>query len=158
MSWLEPTIFEAQVKATYYIAEQNLTVEQLLKLSAKDLTWGDELGANVKEGQFAKILIRLQSEGDSATHAVFTIDRQAISGIQAYVVTKKSAGASIYYSYATDKNNNLIPINNAITDSYATLDWNNKLSGANIHAQYWNVPFISNTETPTKISGNNAKS
>ena len=50
---------------------------------------------------------------------------------QAYQFSRNS---TLYYYYL--KNGNYVPIQNYITDSYATVDWDNKESGAKITATY----------------------
>ena len=166
VTWEKPGVFDRSVKAYYYSAtNKNYTKEQLLETSKNVLTGVDnngyyqaELGTNVSNNTFVRYLIRLESEGESATHKIFTIDKQSISGIQAYLIQELYSGNSVYYSYATDKNGYSITIPNGVTDGYATLSWDDKESDANIYATYSYTPFAlsSDEEDASKtLNGNN---
>ena len=171
ISWKKPGIFDRNIVGYYYSsANQDLSKEQLLLTSKTRLSTTEQEIANqdyfvaklgsltqVPNESFVKYLISVESEGESATYKTFTVDRQSISGIQAYLVQEANSGNSIYYTYATDPNGFIIPINSAVTDGLATLNWNNKLSGAEIIAEYSYTPFSSTSATPQTINGNNSK-
>ncbi|MBR4999127.1 MAG: hypothetical protein IKY10_04520, partial [Clostridia bacterium] len=70
---------------------------------------------------------------------------------------QRTSGTSVFYSFATDYNSNVIPINSSITDGYATIRWNDKDSGASIEANYSFTPFIQNIENPVVTTGTNGK-
>lgn len=155
ISWEKPGIFDRNVYAYYYsVTNENRDKEYLLSNATKQPLVGVEkdgyyyanLGEEVADNTFAKYLVRLESEGESATHKLFTIDRQAISGIQAYLIQEMHSGNSVYYSYATDKNGYYIAINNAVTDGYATIEWDNKASDAKIYATYSYTPFVTSAD------------
>lgn len=166
--WEKPGVFDRDIEAFYYSYENyNASREELLAQTKKILVtdvreingvdcFVSEI-SGVAQGKFVKYLIRLESEGESATHKIFTIDRQEIAGIQPYLIEERNSGNSIYYAYATDKNNYSIPINNSITNGYATISWNDKASGAETFASYSYTPFSQNSNDPVKISGNNDK-
>ncbi len=160
VSWKKPGMFDRTINAWYYsVVNQNYSKDQLLKLTPKKLEVVEEkdgylyasLGSNVDSNTFVRYLIRLESgsedgamdktEIESATHKMFTIDKQGITNIKAYLIEEMRSGTSVYYSYATDKNNYPIVIQNAVTDGYASLSWNDKDSGANIYATYCYTPF-----------------
>ncbi len=159
VSWKKPGIFDRDVKAYFYsVTNKNYNKEQLLATTKNQLTGAEvdgyyqvNLGSSVTDNTFERYLIRLESEGESATHKLFTIDRQNITGIQAYLVQELYSGNSVYYSYATDKNGYTISIPNGITDSYATLNWDDKNSGANIYASYTYTPFVLDTSINAEV-------
>lgn len=144
VSWKEPETFETKINGYYYkVTNNNATREQLLSTTKFNLVKDTQvLGADVKNNQFAKYLIKLERAGKSATYKMFTIDRQPISGVAAYAVRARASSSSVYYEYAVDKNNDALQIKNGITNSLATLDWNKKASGAQITATYSYTPFV----------------
>jgi len=167
ISWKKPKIFDRAVYGYIYSAiNQNYDKEQMLSTAKKSLTTTEmlingetcyvaNLGSDVQQNTFVKYLIRIESEGESATHKMFTIDRQSISGVQPYLVKEMYSGNSIYYTFATDKNNLIVPINNSITNSLATLIWNEKDSGAQISASYIYTPFsVTSKNNVSSITGN----
>lgn len=170
ISWKKPGIFDRAINPFYHQAlNNNLSREQLLNLAKfnfdsislverdKELYYSVGLGKNVAKGTFVKYLIRLESEGGGATYKIFTIDRQDISGVQPFLIEEKFSGSSKFYSFATDKNNYIIPINNSITDSYATIMWNDKASGAEIYASYNYTPFVQKVNDSSEITGNGSE-
>lgn len=165
VSWEKPGVFDRTINAYYYSAvNKNLTKEELLKTKAEVLNATEDkdgilsvtLGSNVAENTFVRYLIRLESGGEksnvdkneieSATYKLFTIDKQGISNIKAYLIQEMYSGNSVYYSYATDSKNIPIEIGNAVTDGYASLSWKDKESGANIYATYSYTPFAVSTD------------
>ena len=166
VSWKKPGVFDRNIKGYYFsMLNNNASREDLLStskisLNVSEITIEDtlylstNLGSDVEHGNFVKYLIRLESEGEGATHKIFTIDRQDISGVQPFLIEEKNSGNSIFYSYATDKFNNQIPIINSITDSYATLRWDDKASGAETFASYSYTPFVQNSQKSVKLTGN----
>lgn len=166
ISWKKPGMFDRKIEALYHNAlNSNLSREDLLKqikfkFDSVDLVEKDGveyysvgLGDKVLKGTFVKYLIKLESEGGGATYKIFTIDRQDISGVQPFLIEEKFSGNSKFYSFATDKNNYIIPINNSITDSYATINWDDKASGAEIYASYNYTPFVQKLNDSTEITG-----
>ncbi len=164
VSWKKPGIFDRNIQGFYYNAtNSNLDRDELLKtyknkINVTEVSIDGEtycstyLGSSVQTGSFVKYLIRLESEGDTATHKIFTVDRQPISGVQAYLVEEMSAGNAIVYALATDKNNKQIDIVNSITDSLAALTWDDKKSGAETFASYSYTPFIQTSKPLRNIS------
>ena len=169
VSWKKPGIFDREISGYFYsITNNNATREQLLATTKRNLNTTEttiggiqyftaNLGEDVQDDSFVKYLIRLESEGESATHKIFTIDRQDISGVQPYLIQEMYSGNSVFYSYATDLYNNIIPINNSITDSYATIRWDDKASGAGISATYSFTPFVQNGDEAVATTGTNGK-
>ena len=164
VSWKKPGIFDRNIDGYYFKAlNSNLDRDSLLmsyktKINAAEVSIDGEtycttyLGSDVNAGDFIKYLIRLESEGDSATHKIFTVDRQPISGLQAYLVEEMAFGNSVVYALATDKNNQKIDIVDSITDSLAALTWNDKLSGAETFASYSYTPFNQTSKELKNIS------
>lgn len=150
ISWKDPETFETKIVGKYYrIINKNASRDELLKTAdstlVKDSTNKSQvLGGDVQTGQFAKYLIKLERAGKSATYKMFTIDRQPISGVSAYAIKTRGSTGSVFYEFAT-KSGNLISIDNGITNSYATLSWNKKGSGAQITATYSYTPFVKDT-------------
>lgn len=170
ISWKKPGIFDRAVNGYYFNAtNENYSKEQFFLTTKKSLILTEQviddelryvanLGKDVQQNTFVKYLIRIESEGESAIHKTFTIDKQGISGVQAYLIQQMVSGNSIYYTYATDRNNFIVPIQNAVTDSLATLNWNDKASGAKITASYIYTPFsVTSKNTVSSITGNNSK-
>jgi len=159
ISWKKPGIFDRNISAYYYsVVNRNIDKDELLLTTANTLNSYEKdingevyycanLGEEVVKGSFVRYLIRLDNEGDSVTYKMFTIDRQNISGIHAYLIQTMYSNQSVYYAYATDAYNNAIEISNSVTDSYATLTWDNKQSGAEIFASYSYTPFSINNDT-----------
>lgn len=162
ISWKKPGIFDRDVTGYYYsVKELNYTKEELLKTQEKPLTITEKdgylyanLGEDVEKGSFVKYLIKLKSEGETATYKTFTIDRQDISGVKAYLVKQMYSGSTSYYTYATDVSNNKIVVQYSITDSLATISWNNKASNAKIYASYSYTPFIITAPSASSITLN----
>ena len=76
---------------------------------------------------------------------MFTIDRQPISGVMPYAVEAVSnVDNSTSYEFKTTSSGEYIRITSSIIDSYVTLYWNDKASGANITATYTYTPFVRN--------------
>ena len=169
ISYLKPGIFDRAIKGFYYSAlEQNLSREEMLEKQKKllsvvevekdgEINYQTELGSDVAKGSFVKYLIKIESEGDTATYKTFTIDRQDISGVKPYLVQERFSGNSIFYSYDTDRFGDIREITNAITDSFATIYWDEKKSGAKISATYSYTPFYQEVADENKISGTRAE-
>ena len=96
VSWKQPGIFDRAIKGFYYrVTNKNASREELLagmkrSLSVEEVVFGGEkyfqayLGQDVADGSFGKYLIRLESEGESATHKIFTIDHIVLHQSQEY--------------------------------------------------------------------------
>jgi hypothetical protein len=87
-------------------------------------------------------LIVLESEGGSKTYRTFTIDREDISGVETIAVEEKNTNTSGSYYRAMYGANKEIKVVRGITNTLATLNWNNKNSGAKITAEYYYAPFV----------------
>ena len=144
VSWAKTATFESEIKGYYYyIDNYNATRDELLETQALPLTTNEGFKLLGVDGSFRKYLIKLERAGKSATYKIFTIDRQAISGVDAYVVETRTAGNSIYYAIDVDnKTNEPKRIENGITDSLATIMYNPKGSGAKITTKYYYAPIV----------------
>lgn len=165
IAWKKPGIFDRDVKGYYYsVSNVNANKEHLLSTTKFPLPQVEEengycistLGseAEVRYGEFAKYLIKLESEGESATYKMFTIDRQPILGVKAYLINESHSSNAIQYSFAVDGNGGRVEIVNSITDGFATIDWANKASEAEIFASYSYTPFTAKTDTVSLMAGN----
>lgn len=149
VSWEKPGMFEKTVKGYYYQILNNNADRATLEKQTANLINGNKienLGSDVQDGQFVKYLIKVQNEGDSATYKIFTIDRTPITGVNAYVVERDNTNGVNTYTFKSNKDGSAVKIFNAITDSLATLNWNDKASGANIKVTYIYAPFVSSSE------------
>lgn len=156
VNWKDTATFETKITGYYYkLTNNNADRETLLKSTKYSLTKNTQtLGGDVANNQFAKYLIKLERAGSSATYKMFTIDRQPISGIYAYAIKTRTSNSKTRYEYAVNSNNQAIQIRNGITNSYATLDWNNKDSGAEVNVNYSYTPFIEdNNISPEFVNG-----
>lgn len=158
VSWKPTTEFERKLTGYYYVSFANKTIEEILKTETpQPIESGKSLGSEVPMNSFAKYLIELRSEGKSATYKTFTIDRQDIQNVAAYVLEKRNASGIAYYSYNTDNFGNAKRIDNAITDSFATINWDHKQSGAKVFTTYTYTPFVANTTlNVSAITGTNS--
>ena len=156
-SWVEPGVFERKLEARVYttaVASDNINTiinKNNWKALVNDVT---VIGKDIANGSYAKFLIEIKSEGESATYKVFTIDRENISGVKGYVVARKDAGSAYYYAYDIDDNGYTKVISNSITDSYATLNWNHKNSGANISVSYTWTRFVKTDVSTVNYASN----
>ena len=165
ISWQKPGVFDRAIKPYYYsVTNQNYSNDQMLTTFRNDLQVEEfikeddgvnkiylkaTLGYNVADETFVKYLVRLENEGDSVTHKSFTVDEQSISGIKSYLIQERISGGSYYYSIANDANGYPVQITNSITDSYATINWNNKASGAKTYATFDRTPFVTDSSDPS---------
>ncbi len=152
ISWKDPDVFERKIEASFYTTtDPKASINRIMSSSVKyTLRNGMTLGTEVSRGQYKKYLLVLENVGGSKTYRMFTIDRQDISGVQAFAVSKHYTENGYYYTATTDRQENKIRIINGITDSMATLDWNDKPSGAKIYAEYTFTPFISDVSAAKK--------
>ena len=147
VSWQEPGVFERKITANYYsVANQYLTRNELLSTAPNQLSNGQVLGTNLGNNEGASYLIELLSEGESASYHIFTIDRNPIENIGAYAVERVSTSNNAVSYEFMSINGNYVKLSNSITNSLATLFWNDKESGANITATYTFTPFVRNSE------------
>jgi len=158
ISWKEPETFESKIVGKYYrVLNKNATRDELLLTSEtilnkdKATDKSQVLGGDVAYNSFAKYLIKLERAGKSATYKMFTIDRQPISGVTPYAVTARATKNAVYYEVAY-KGDNPVAILNGITNSFATLTWNKKLSGAQITCKYSYTPFVADLTDPTIVN------
>ena len=155
ISWTEPDVFEREITANYYsVLNQYLNKNELLKTAPNSLTNGQVLGANIENKMGASFLIELNSEGKAASYRMFTIDRQPITGVGIYsvVATTNAADGSTAYEFRTNVNGEYVRVSNSITNSLATIFWNDKISGANINITYTFTPFVrDNSILPSQI-------
>lgn len=154
IKWQDPGVFDRAISAKYYTSyNKNDTIEDMLKGTSLPLGNGNKI-TNNRSGSFTKFLVEVNSEGKSATHYVFTIDNEAISGIGAYAVSQESIVNSDrkYYRFTINRENNPVNITNGIIDTFATLDWNDKGSGAQIYAEWSYTEFVDALTKPTSIN------
>lgn len=152
--WEEPGIFERRITANYYsVYNQFYNRDQLLNTTAYTLTNGQVLGGNIASGYGASFLIELNSEGRASSYRMFTIDRQPISGVTIYsVVATSNVDGSTAYEFRTDVNGDYVRVTNSITNSLATIFWNDKNSGASISLTYTFTPFVKDTSlVPSEV-------
>lgn len=156
VSWKDTATFETKINGYYYkLTNNNADRETLLKSTKYSLTKGTQvLGEDVSNNQFAKYLIKLERAGSSATYKIFTIDRQPITGVAAYAIKTRSFGSSVFYEYAINSASQTIQIKNGITNSYSTLDWNDKASGADVEVSYSYTPFVADTSADVEFVNN----
>lgn len=157
VSWVEPDVFEKKLTASYYVSyNNNVEKEQLLNQRAISLGNGDQIGHDVAQGQFAKILIKIENNAKSASYRIFTIDRADIANVYAYVVKKSTTPTGeVVYSIDAKQDGTKKVLTTGITDSYVSLNWQEenegrKNSGANITAEYYYTPFTKNSKTISK--------
>lgn len=143
--WTDPDVFERKISANYYsVTNQFYNKDQLLNTTAYTLTNGQVLGQNIADRSGASFLIELNSEGRALSYRTFTIDRQPITGVSIYsvVTTTNASDGSAVYEFRTNVAGDYVRISNSITDSLATIFWNDKDSGANISLTYTFTPFV----------------
>ncbi len=165
ISWATPGLFDRRINPFYYASlnaplgkEELLNTAKHVLNTTQSVEDGQErtfaqLGSDdvlVEDGTFVKFLIKLESEGQTATFNTFTIDRTPITGVQPYLIQEGYMGTAVAYSYAT-KNNVYVPLTSGITDGFATLDWADKLSKAQITATYSYTPFKANSNEVQEI-------
>ncbi len=152
--WQKPGVFEKQVQGKYYYMldryiNNEITLDYIVSHGIQqNLTSGDKniVGNEVPEGHGATFVVKI--EGDGQSYRIFTIDRQPISGVGLYEVrTNPATFGGVYYTVSTDTNGQYVQLTNVITNSLATLNWNDKNSGAKITAQYTYTPFTKYTPT-----------
>jgi len=158
ISWKEPETFESKIVGKYYrVLNKNATRDELLLTNEtilnkdKDSNKSQVLGADVEYNSFAKYLVKLERAGKSATYKMFTIDRQPISGVTPYAVKARATRNAVYYEVAYN-GDYPVAIVNGITNSFATLTWNKKLSGAQITCKYSYTPFVADLTDPTVVN------
>lgn len=101
----------------------------------------------VADGHYTRYIIELRSEGAKSTCKTFTIDKQNIQDIGAYVVSEVYVGTNKVYRYTQNAEGDPIRIENGITDSYVAVNWNEawngrKPSGAYIGGTYKSTKII----------------
>lgn len=142
ISWDEPGVFEKAILAT--IRTSNVNTTDYSKFSAPQTIQNGQVVGNVADGSFTKFLVTLKNEGDSVSYKEFTIDKTPISGLKVFALSSDYDGANIVYT------NTGIEVKNSITDSTATLVWDEKASGAKVSATYYRIPLI---QTSSEVSG-----
>lgn len=159
VSWDMPNKFDKKITGFYYISKnQDRDVEKFetelprTKMEANENSgkYTYKLGDlnQVKLGEYAKYLIQIQREDGSTTNMMFTIDRTPISGVKAYTVEESLVGGKTFYKRG------YIEIKHGITDSLASLEWDDKSSGAKITAKYTYMPFVKSSEKPEMLGNN----
>lgn len=160
--WEKPGTFEREIRVEYFKSADNTypSWQQLATTQGTAIESGAKLGSTgasaVAEGNGALFLIKLQSVGKSASFRTFIIDRQPISGVQAYAVESKlNRLNNVIYTTIKDENGNNVALVNGISDSYVTLDWASKenLSGAKITATYTRTAIIPSNSAEAKEVG-----
>lgn len=150
VSWTKPQLFERGVGAYYYTTKNpNATIQEITKGTVNQISPSIDdnkmyanLGYQVGDNDYLKFLIVLESEGGSKTYRTFTIDREDISGVETIAVEEKNTNTSGSYYRAMYGANKEIKVVRGITNTLATLNWNNKNSGAKITAEYYYAPFV----------------
>ena len=147
IAWKNPDIFEKKLTGYYYISYNNDVDRDDLIGSRK---YPLENGATLGDGLtgFAEYLIQIQSEGQSSTYKMFTIDRQNIEDVRAYVVISSNS----VYSVDLNGDGTKKELVSGITDSIVTLSWQEarngkKASGANVTATYYYSPFVETSKS-----------
>ena len=161
VSWQLPDIFERSIKVNYYKSAngQYLTRQQLINLSPVEMTnnEGEILGENVPENSGASFLIETKSEGKSATYRTIIIDKEGIKNVCAYSVESAiNRQGNVFYRFLKDSAGNNVKLANSITNSNATLWWDDKPSGAKITATYTYTPFVKNNKISVGEVTNNS--
>ena len=173
ISWVEPGVFERNVVVKYY-SNKNvyltkydekangtnlLTSSQMISsYTAREITNGTVLGSDLAEKQGASFLIEATNEGQAKTYRSFTVDRTEILGVSMYAVkTATGATGSLVYSIQTDEQGEYAQIS-AITDGLATIAWDDKLSGANVRANYYFTPIIKDDSQRIEALNNTSSS
>jgi len=142
VSWEEPGVFDRKIEANYYFAK-SYNRETILGTQKHNLQNEQTIGYEITGSStptWATYVIEIKSEGDAATYRMFTIDTQNISGVAVYAVEQQVANGDTFYTFSVD-GKNLIKVN-AISNSYSTLYWDNKASGAGITVKYDFTPFV----------------
>ncbi len=154
ITWAEPGTFEREIQANYYtVKNQYYDKATLLTKTANPLTSGDILGGNIAANEGASYLIELKTEGSAVAYRMFTIDRQHITGVSAYAVQEVYAEDKVYYEFATAKTgSHYEELIYSISDSFTSVYWNNKTSGANITAKYSFTPIIKSSEQAKELN------
>lgn len=144
VSWAKEGVFERTISARYYsVKNQFYSTNELMNTTAYPLNNGQTLGGNISIGEGANFLIEIISEGEGRSYHLFTIDRQPITGVNAYEVEMNTSltSTTITYGFASS-NGRYNTIDNSISDSLSALFWNDKPSGAKITATYTLTPFV----------------
>ena len=156
IKWQNPDVFERSIVVKYYSIKNVyltkdeskangtgiLTANQLREqVVAREITNGTILGADIATNEGASFLIEATNEGQAKSYRSFTIDRTNISGVSMYAVGLIANNNNVLYRVQVDDNGYYRQIE-AISDAYSTIYWNDKVSGANITANYYFTPII----------------
>ncbi len=161
ISWVQPDVFERGVNVYYYKSGENSypTRQQLLQGTANEIPYdaaGVVLGSvgnsRVADGTGSSFLIEIKREGKASSYRTFIIDRQDISGVTAYAVDSGyNRQGNVVYSFLQNG-----ALKGGITNTLATMFWNDKPSGAAIEATYTFTPFVRSTEAPSIVASTGA--
>ncbi len=157
ISWVEPDVFERSIVVKYYsiknvylarydsdangtgLLTSSQLRQQVVPVEVKN---GDIFGSNIGENEGASYLLESTNEGEAKAYRSFTIDRTKITGVSMYAVETRAAGSNNnFYQVSTDQNGYYNKIT-AISDGYASIYWNNKVSGAIVNATYYFTPIL----------------
>lgn len=173
ISWVEPGVFERAVVVKYYASKNVfltridekanginiLTSKQMIeKYSPIEIANGTILGADLLEKQGSSYLLEATNEGQAKTYRSFTVDKTDISGVAMYAVktTIGNAGGKIYSIQANDQGEYMQI--SAISNGLATISWDDKLSGANVRANYYFTPIIKSNSKSVEVINTTASS
>ena len=164
VSWQLPDVFERKIVVNCYKSPNGnyLKRQDLINLKPTVLTnnSGSVLGSldDVPLNSGASYLIETKSEGKSATYRTFIVDRESIKGVTAYAVESSlNRQGNVFYRFLKDNNGNNVKLANSITNTNATLWWNDKSSGAEVKAYYTFTPFVKNNLISVgEVEGNTA--
>ncbi len=154
VSWEKEGVFERTVSANYYTVKNEFySTSELLDTSPYTLISGTTLGEDLLEGEGASFLVEIISEGEGRSYHRFTIDKQAITGVNMYEVEMNTSVTSSTITYGFSyRNGEYITIDSAITNDLASLFWDDKPSGARITATYTRTPLVvDNSISPAQI-------
>lgn len=151
--WEEPGVFERAISVKFLQSAPNTypTWEELatqIDSSGTEIGNGAILGGEIGLGAVAAntgsiFLIKLQSVGKNAIYRTFIVDKQPIFGVQAYAVESGiNRLENVFYSVVKNQDGTNLAISNSITNTYATLGWQEKASRAKITATFSFTPFV----------------
>lgn len=154
VEWAEPWVFEKSVSAKLYRSIDDFKNRADIVKSGNGTELQNKSTVVGVDDSFVQYVVELKSESESLSYKMFTIDRQKISGVKAFVVSNNSLTSGNFYSVAFDNEKNQAKtVDNGITDSLSTIWWQDKPSGAIVNVSYSYTPFVkSNSESPRLVN------
>ncbi|MBQ8522707.1 MAG: hypothetical protein IJ458_03495 [Clostridia bacterium] len=155
--WEETDVFESKVVGKLYYSEGQYASESALKAVANGVG-----SSTIKKVDYEKktvitesgayLLVLEVERSATKTYTYFTIDKEAISGLQVYEVATGTVDNRAIYSIKQDLDLNYVThTSKGVIDTIFTIDWADKRSGAKISANYEFTPFV---KTNQSIAGN----